>query len=369
VNTGAVTDCMNDPYGTVSGQQATGGICGENRNGATVTNCTNRAAISGTADVGGIAGNNNGGSITNCSNSFYIFVGGTLGPVNNVSGTGDRVGGIAGGSSGPISKCTNSGPVKGSGNYTGGIVGRNLSGNSNDRISDCTNNGEVSGSEYVGGIVGRQFSTVIACSNTGKVSGSRLVGGICGFSAGGGINASKNTGDVTAARNLSGGITGENNSTITACYNTGAITAEWHAGGIVGYLQEDKGIITACYSTGRVYLSANYIDVGGIVGNSEANATVTACYWLERTNDTASYRAKYGIGYLSTPTIANPGAYIRTNTGAEKFASGMWPAMIDDPEWGIGTGGSGGYWKSLGAWNGGGTPPGMSSDWPKLYWE
>ncbi|GHU70821.1 hypothetical protein FACS189450_05880 [Spirochaetia bacterium] len=221
----------------------------------------------------------------------------------------------------------------------------------------------VSGSilSYVGGICAFNNGLITTCSNAGAVSGAldALVGGICAFNYGF-ITACSNTGNVSGSSDsldygLVGGICGRNynSGTITACYNTGAVSGTIYAGGICGE-NYNSGTITACYNTGAVSGTVGP-NIGGICGRK--SGTITACYWLDRPGANAP---TFGIG--------NPAS----NTNAAKFSGTAWPSITDNPEWGIGTGGSGGYWKSsLGSWVPGlvGGIDGAGSEFPKLYWE
>ncbi|GHU70525.1 hypothetical protein FACS189450_05120 [Spirochaetia bacterium] len=210
------------------------------------------------------------------------------------------------------------------GNYdVGGICGYNDIGGA---IIACSNTGNVSGANSVGGICGSNIGTIIACSNTGIVSGSSsYIGGICGYNGIGTITACSNAGNVSGAF-LVGGISGiDNGGTIIACSNTGGVSGTTGVGGISGTI-------------------ANY-------------GTITACYWLERSGVNAP---TFGIGVIAS------------DAGAAKFANTAWPTTGDHAQWGIGTGGSGGYWKSLGSWDGGAvTNPltGAKTEFPKLWWE
>ena len=85
------------------------------------------------------------------------------------------VGGIAGSSSGTISRCYNTGYIAGIGNETGGIAGRN-SGN----ISECYNEGEITGADKSGGIAGNSSGRIENCYNIAPVGGNEKVGGIAG---------------------------------------------------------------------------------------------------------------------------------------------------------------------------------------------
>ncbi|WP_010260777.1 hypothetical protein, partial [Treponema primitia] len=86
---------------------------------------------------------------------------------------------------------------------------------------------------------------------------------------------------------------------------------------------------------------------GGVVGTN--SRTITACYWVERTDVTGS--------------TTNGG-------GGTLFSDSAWPSTTgssgQSTEWGTGDGsGSGTYWKSLGGWNGGGT----YTVYPTLWFE
>lgn len=179
--------------GTVIGGRYTGGIVG--CNDGTVANCTNEGAV--TSDtyysyVGGIVGDNSG-AVTNCSNSGTVtgtksrYAGGVVGfnngtvtnCCNSRTVTGDNnVGGIVGdnGDGGAITNCSNSGNVIGEGDYVGGIIGLNYA-----TVMNCSNFGAVTGDGYVGGIVGRNWGTVTNCSNSGNVTGNKYVGGVVGY--------------------------------------------------------------------------------------------------------------------------------------------------------------------------------------------
>ena len=79
--------------------------------------------MTGTDNVGGVCGeNNNRGTITNCYNTV------------DVTGTGNSatVGGVCGYNGATIMNCYNTGSVNGSGTYTGGVCGRN-----GDTITNC----------------------------------------------------------------------------------------------------------------------------------------------------------------------------------------------------------------------------------------
>lgn len=184
-----------------------------------------------------------------------------------------RVGGICGDirTYGRVKNCINNATVKGSSQYTGGIVGAThelaaLSPNVRAAyVTDCQNEGSVEGNAQVGGIIGYcDRSYVTGCTNSGTVKGNASygVGGIVGadiynqvrlqtlcpkiLSV---ITECNNSGSVTANAGFAGGILGaiivapgdsqptEYNleSELTDCHNTGVITGPTATcGGVYG---------------------------------------------------------------------------------------------------------------------------------------
>ena len=73
-----------------------------------------------------------------------------------------------------------------------------------------------------------------------------------------------------------GGMCGNNyTGTISNCYNTGSVSGIGTAGGVSGY--NYTGSITNCYNTGSV--SGTGVNVGGVIGRNESNASITNCYY------------------------------------------------------------------------------------------
>ncbi len=121
-----VGSLVGSNFGTVNNSYATGSVTG-----------TDTTDTDGTQNkVGGLVGGNSG----TISNSYANV---------NVTGSGDRVGGLAGGSSGTISDSYATGAVNGS-SYVGGLVGGN-----SGTISNSYATGNVTGTgDKVGGLVG-----------------------------------------------------------------------------------------------------------------------------------------------------------------------------------------------------------------------
>lgn len=90
------------------------------------------------------------------------------------------MGGIVGYSSyGVITDSSNSGAVRNAVDYAGGAAGCLQNGCS---MLNCTNSGTVTGKNYVGGIVGCNYSQVSDCRNDGAVSGTgAYTGGVAGY--------------------------------------------------------------------------------------------------------------------------------------------------------------------------------------------
>ena len=187
----------------------------------------------GTSKVGGMCGNNYTGTISNCYNTGSVSGIGTAGGVSGYNYTGS------------ITNCYNTGNVSGSSGFVGGVSGYNSKGT----IINSYNAGSVSGLEYVGGVSGINYTgSITDCYNIGSVSGSEgNVGGVNGYNDGG---------------------------TITNCYNVGSVGGSGYVGGVNGW---NKGIITNCYNTGSV--SGTGVNVGGVIGRNESNASITNCYY------------------------------------------------------------------------------------------
>ena len=144
---GDLTTLIN--YMSVTGaSNYVGGIVGIHHHG-NILSSTNHGDVVGATNVGGISGRaNNKASIVNCTNN------------GAVTGTGEYVGGILGSSYNgnsnvTITDATNRGAVYTNGNYVGGILGGTQPDATATLSGTLTNTGSVRGVSYVGGIVGR----------------------------------------------------------------------------------------------------------------------------------------------------------------------------------------------------------------------
>ena len=156
--------------------------------------------------------------------------------------------------------------------YDVGLFGRNNGKIANAGIWDSY----FYGTSKVGGVCGNNYTgTITNCYNTGSVSGLGNLGGVNGYNDGGTITNSYNAGSVSGTERYVGGVSGYNDGgTITNCYNVGSVGGSGYVGGVNGW---NKGIITNCYNTGSV--SGTGVNVGGVIGRNESNASITNCYY------------------------------------------------------------------------------------------
>ena len=231
----------------------------------------------------------------------------------------ERVGGLAGESSGIVSYVQATGRVSGE-YHVGGVVGLNLR-----VIFYARSSAAVTGRKpprppgvYVtfgplpgtGGLVGYNTGFIVASHATGPVTGDSDVGGLVGFNQRF-ISGSYATGHVTGSSEV-GGLVGTNatprtEATIAASYAAGSVEGSYRVGGLVGR-NYDEGAITASYATGRVAGSGRG---GGLVGEDESSgpftaSSVTASYWDTRTSGHAS--GSVGTG-RTTSQLQSPRGY------------------------------------------------------------
>ncbi len=136
----------------------------------------------------------------------------------------------------------------------------------------------VQGYSCVGGIVGRAYNaTITKCYNTGFVKGPEAsVGGVAGAADNSTITNCYNTGTVSGTSMDVGGVVGIIDSgSIINCFNAGSVSGgDFRLGGVVGYAQSSS-TITNCYNTGSVSGTGNY--VGGVAGYISSSATISDC--------------------------------------------------------------------------------------------
>jgi filamentous hemagglutinin family protein len=249
-----------------SGGVFAGGLFGSSPPSAVTTVSISRSSASGavsvdtntaTARAGGLVGQLSRGTMTDVSASGNVSA--TL-----RTGTNDStfyVGGLAGNSSGSITRGVATGNVTG-GHESGGLVGRFEAFNAT--ISDSRAEGDVTGSGQTGGLVGY---TTVATGSTGSLSG---------------IVSSQALGNVTATGylandGLAGGAVGHYNlaTSPVGLSASGNVTATRAAGGVIGFLESTSvalaaGSVVSVVPTGTTKsISAQYW-AGGLVGYSSS---------------------------------------------------------------------------------------------------
>ena len=164
------------------------------------------------------------------------------------------------------------------------------------------------GSSQAGGVVGYSWGTIENCSVSGSVSGTVYVGGVVGAQWGGSITGCSSSATVKGMVDV-GGVAGQTNSnaTMTACYATGNVTLE--------------------------IASQNNIDVGGAVGFN-GGSRILACYATGNVTSTGSSTVNVYIGgfcgYNSTTVTA---CYWKNNQeqgiGYNKVGTGTEVTKVD----------------------------------------
>jgi hypothetical protein len=182
----------------VHGKGMTGGLVGSISSGGVVENCSviGEGAVTGTgARVGGLAGGNGGNGI---SGSFATV---------DVQGVGG-VGGLVGYNTTLITGSYATGGVSGTGTSIGGFVGTNAS-----MINTSYATGNVNGASDVGGFVGMNQGSLTNVYATGDAYGNFYIGGLMG-GGGGQITNSFASGTATGYHEnpyYTGGLQGGGN--------------------------------------------------------------------------------------------------------------------------------------------------------------
>lgn len=365
VNTGKV-EMNSSPASATYSRGA--GIVGLNY--GTVTNCTNKGAIS-ILDCGkdhyaaGIMGLTTGVvcTISNCRNEGPIYATTTAGPAATI-----LVAGIVGRERGAdIINCSNEGEVRveGGNACAGGIVGmqlivahHNISGCTNDGaiISHNTNDTSTDMNVRIGGIVGytsKSYSTdyiVSACVNNAPVSasvgGSNViyrVGGVVGYGAFLNIDGCVNNGAVTASSdgtytctrwNYMGGVVGfpcDSDcppSNFSNCINNAKVQDLTGGQTIVGGLCSTNDIVLTNpgRNYGEVYIKNGRAGsiLGGVFGR---NSSSIGEAWSQCTvrNDSPSEVYVGGMVGQQTANGTISGGYLKSSVTT---VAGSVPGMV-----------------------------------------
>ena len=277
--TGAVIKNVTIIANNIVGKNSVAGISGHSDN-STISSVTFNGTIKGGSMVGGIVGG--GGdklTLSNCKATVTI------------NASGDYVGGLIGkndaGSYVNVSGCHVSNSKIFGNNYVGGACGGNVGDHSSSNsLSSCYIYADVTGKERVGGICGfsENFCLTVnlnKCGFVGNVNGTTRVGGLVGFIniTGAHRNAQNSCfaiGSVTATGDYAGGLIGYDKGYSSSYYNnvsnsyySGNVSGKNYTAGLVGY--KKYGTVSNCYTTASV-AGAKY--VGGLVGYNESSTTI-----------------------------------------------------------------------------------------------
>ena len=158
-----------------------------------------------------------------------------------------------------------------------------------------------------GGVVGYSWGTIENCSVSGSVSGTIYVGGVVGAQIGGSITGCSSSATVKGTVDV-GGVAGQTNSnaTMTACYATGNVTIEIDPIKTIyggGLVGFNGGKgVRACYATGNVTST----------GSSTGNVHIFGLLGDNYTTVTACYwKNNQERGYKTAPeSMKVDGTYV-----------------------------------------------------------
>jgi len=164
----------------------------------------------------------------------------------------------------------------------GGYVGTLVGFLDNGTVANChIRDANVSGGNRVGGLAGFSSGGIADCRCSGTVSGDWYVGGLAGDVGAGTVATSYATATVSGNRSVGGlvGRTADEMTVVSNSYATGPVTGGTYAGGLAG--QVERGIVHRCYSAGMV---SGYQGVGGLVGLTRPLGQVLRCFWDTQTS-------------------------------------------------------------------------------------
>ncbi len=150
-----------------------------------------------------------------------------------------------------------------SSNFVGGLAGASYG-----SVVHCSSTGAVGGNEYVGGLLGSASGSVTRCCSTATVKGNYCVGGLAGVNRGV-VTESYGAGTVSGDV-VTGGLVGKNFDRVAMSHSAGAVSGRSFVGGLVG--SNDWAIVTASYSTASV-TGTKYI--GGLAGYSVSSVVTS----------------------------------------------------------------------------------------------
>lgn len=274
-----VTIVAND----IVGKDNVGGLSGYSDNSTFNGVSFSSTKIQGGTNVGGLAGNT-GDNMILSDNTVAV----------TINATGDYVGGLIGkndaGYNLSISGCkVNDSRITGN-NYVGGAIGGNIGYHSTtNSMSSCYIHADITGSQKVGGICGHsenytQTVNMLNCGYIGNINGATYIGGLIGY-----INKTNNNkkpedsqngcfavGTISGTSDYIGGLIGYDkgyynpySNSVQNCYFSGSVLGRNYTAGLVGY--KHFGTISNSYCSASV-LGNQY--VGGLVGYQDESTTL-----------------------------------------------------------------------------------------------
>ena len=201
---------------------------------------------------------------------------GTIDP----DGVANAVGGLVSDNAGVLNNCSFKGTVDNGTYYrdintaqtTGGIAGVN---EKSGQIVNCSVSGTVKGLKSTGGLVGKNYGSIINSTNYAKVNPAvkdrKMKLSEISFSSLDDIKDLLNYRKVYASE-CTGGIAGESTGFIIGCINEGVVGTKGNGYNIGGIVGRTGGFVSACANNGDVYGNSN---VGGIAGQMEPSVSVT----------------------------------------------------------------------------------------------
>ena len=293
INYGAITNCY--VTGSITGSSGIGGFVLENR--GTITNCYVTGSITGSSSIGGLVFTNYG-TITNCHAKVEIIcnrnnysnniLGGLVGHNNNgtitncyatgqINNSPDRfyandcTGGLVGiNYNGTITNCHATGAIYSLGSNAGGLVGHNSGGRI--FIENCYSTSRITGvsGNYVGGLIGRNGTdsddnlsiSIKNCYAIGDMinDSGRYIGGLVGR------NTVYNNGSLSIENCYATGKIMDRSGMVRSGYNIGGFTGDNSV--------YQKNTFTACFfdteTTGQTKAIGG--DVGSVIGVNGVNS-------------------------------------------------------------------------------------------------
>lgn len=266
----------------------TGGLVGAVGTCTTqITNSSFTGIITGSGkQVGGLVGNTYGAlTVQNCS-------------VNgSITSNGANIAGVIGFAQSGALKIENTDVnvnITSNGSYTGangGLIGQTNS-VASVTVDKVSYNGKISATgEGIGGVVGwNKCSGATTISNVSvsgaSISAMRAAGGVIGYQeAGSGVaisNTYVSTAEMTATNSSTrpgvGGLIGNSqvDATLTDCVVTTAITGNTNNGGLIGTIANKTVTATRCVFTGSLNEQGSGSATGALIG-AAANATLFEC--------------------------------------------------------------------------------------------